>query len=250
MSTTPKTRQKRRSTKKETNSALKTHVSLQHLYNIRNNVLEMLNDRGYSENIKKNYADLTYHEFEKLHQHQKIHIYTYKNGESGRKNQCIVYFMDPYNDNGKNKAGFLKEMSYLEQTFEKNHDITLIIIAEDKEINDRMKGVEKYIKIYDEEYNTKKQNSNKFQTAMFYYSEISVNKTKHTLVPHHILLTTEEANNFLINNNIKKDEMAIISQSDPIVKYYGGKIGDVFKIIRKSPTTGIAPPFYRVVGFL
>ncbi len=57
------------------------------------------------------------------------------------------------------------------------------------------------------------------------------NVTKHHYVPSHVLLNENEAE--IIYNSYGKN-LPLIDKSDIIVRYYGGKIGNIFKIIRPN----------------
>ena len=68
----------------------------------------------------------------------------------------------------------------------------------------------------------------------------------HELVPEHIVLSEEEAEEVLKRYNTTKDKLPGILEEDPVVKAIGAKKGDIIKIIRDSPTAGKAV-YYRVV---
>jgi len=68
----------------------------------------------------------------------------------------------------------------------------------------------------------------------------------HQLVPKHIVLTEKESEKILKDFKISKDQIPKILITDPCVKRIGGKVGDIIKIIRESPTAGISE-FYRIV---
>ena len=60
----------------------------------------------------------------------------------------------------------------------------------------------------------------------------------HYLVPQHILLSPDEKENYLTIFNHQIRDMKKILLNDPIAKFYGAKVGDMFKIIRPSITAG------------
>lgn len=70
--------------------------------------------------------------------------------------------------------------------------------------------------------------------------------TKHVLVPKHIKLNQEEINELLQKYNVSLRQLPKISVKDPMSKLLEAKIGDVIKIIRKSPTAAQSD-FFRVV---
>lgn len=69
---------------------------------------------------------------------------------------------------------------------------------------------------------------------------------QHNLVPEHIILSDEEADNVLEELNVRLDQIPKILPNDPVVKAIGAKEGDVLKITRDSETAGVFVS-YRVV---
>ena len=70
---------------------------------------------------------------------------------------------------------------------------------------------------------------------VFCITELQYNITKHELVPKHILLSKEEA------KKMREFQIPFILRSDPIVRFYDFKRGDVIRIERKTL------PAYRLV---
>lgn len=68
----------------------------------------------------------------------------------------------------------------------------------------------------------------------------------HVLVPKHILLTKEEAQELFTKYNITPSQMPMISAKDPAIKDINAEVGDIIKILRNSPTEREAI-FYRIV---
>lgn len=62
---------------------------------------------------------------------------------------------------------------------------------------------------------------------------------EHELVPRHEILPLEEAIELLRKLRIEPWQLPWISADDPVVKRLGAKPGDIIKIIRKSPTSGV-----------
>lgn len=75
---------------------------------------------------------------------------------------------------------------------------------------------------------------------------VSSNIEKHSLVPKHIKLTKEEAEEVLNQFNISKKQLPRILKTDPAVTNLDVKQGDIIKIIRGSNTT-TESIFYRSV---
>lgn len=82
---------------------------------------------------------------------------------------------------------------------------------------------------------------------LFSYKELSYNVTHHTFVPKHILVSEEEKQQILTRFKVDEKKMPIIQISDPVCRYFNAKEGQMFKIIRKSNTTGESL-YYRIVG--
>jgi len=60
----------------------------------------------------------------------------------------------------------------------------------------------------------------------------------HRNVPPHRLLTPPEIENLLTSRNLKLSQFPSIKIDDPVCRYFGGKPGDVFEIVRNRPTVG------------
>ncbi|NPA86172.1 MAG: DNA-directed RNA polymerase subunit H [bacterium] len=69
---------------------------------------------------------------------------------------------------------------------------------------------------------------------------------EHELVPKHVVLPREEAEQLLRQLGVSKAKLPKISRDDPVVKELGAKPGDIIKIIRKNPFGGTSI-YYRVV---
>ncbi|MBN1323374.1 MAG: DNA-directed RNA polymerase subunit H [Methanotrichaceae archaeon] len=68
----------------------------------------------------------------------------------------------------------------------------------------------------------------------------------HELVPPHILLSPEEAEEVLHKFNVQAPQLPKVHVNDPVAKEIGSKVGDVIKVIRHSPTAKESV-FYRLV---
>ena len=68
----------------------------------------------------------------------------------------------------------------------------------------------------------------------------------HELVPSHIILSPEEVKEVLEKYNVESAQLPKIHITDPVVKEIGAEVGDILKILRKSPTAGESV-FYRLV---
>ncbi len=68
----------------------------------------------------------------------------------------------------------------------------------------------------------------------------------HENVPEHILLTPEEGEKVLGTYGIEAPQLPKIHINDPAAKEINAKVGDIIKIIRRSPTANQSV-FYRLV---
>ena len=68
----------------------------------------------------------------------------------------------------------------------------------------------------------------------------------HDSVPEHILLSTEECEVVLRTYGIESPQLPKIHINDPVAKEIGAKVGDIIKIVRRSPTAKQSV-FYRLV---
>ena len=77
--------------------------------------------------------------------------------------------------------------------------------------------------------------------------EEKLEEIEHELVPKHILLTPEEGKEVLKNINAKIEQFPKIFAKDPCAKAIGAQVGDIIKIIQKSPTAKEAIRYRTVV---
>ena len=66
---------------------------------------------------------------------------------------------------------------------------------------------------------------------LFQFKNLLFNITKHKFYRPHIILPTKEKNEFIKKYGKKIPKILI---TDPVVKYYNYKLGDILKIIRKN----------------
>uniref|UniRef100_A0A6C0F6A0 RNA polymerase subunit H/Rpb5 C-terminal domain-containing protein n=1 Tax=viral metagenome TaxID=1070528 RepID=A0A6C0F6A0_9ZZZZ len=86
-----------------------------------------------------------------------------------------------------------------------------------------------------------------YQITTFTINELSFNVTKHVLVPKHILIKSREFKKQLLKQMQCKDSnLPLISINDPVAKYFGASLGDLFKIERVDENA-IITPYYRLV---
>lgn len=114
-------------------------------------------------------------------------------------------------------------------------------------INETMKvkdGIHKIIIVDDVVFSNLKEN-NKF-VELFKTSELMLNLIDFKYCPKAIMLNEEEIKQVLKDYNVSKKQLPQFEKKDPLVRYYNGRKGDMFKIIRSSPVSEVAIA-YRVV---
>lgn len=84
-------------------------------------------------------------------------------------------------------------------------------------------------------------------TEIFLEHELMINIVDHEIVPKHIPLTKKEIEELYSKYNVKKSQMPLIFESDPISRYYNMKQGDVFRIIRASGKSGQTVTYRLVI---
>ena len=77
--------------------------------------------------------------------------------------------------------------------------------------------------------------------------ERSYNIFDHHLVPKHELLSKKEAEELMKEFHIRPYQLPYIRTSDPTAEVLGAKMGDILRIIRKSPTAGEVVVYRYVV---
>jgi len=75
-------------------------------------------------------------------------------------------------------------------------------------------------------------------TEIFTLDELLIVIIDHNIVPLHILLSEDEKNKYFSVFNHHPRDMKKMLVNDPVARFYGAKVGDLFKIIRSSITSG------------
>lgn len=192
------------------------------LYKVRQTILEMINDRGYSvPEIEK----ISFEEFVIKYNNKNLDIYI-NDIENNKK--IYVYFHNEVKNYSKNDLKNIMQKLINEY---QDSNINLILILREKENSAISKEL------------TKDSYKN---VEIFLKKNMIFNITKNEYVPKHILLNNEEEKELLDKYNTTKGKLPKISKTDPIAKYYGMKSDQICKIIRKSPEVG-EYLYYRLV---
>ncbi len=211
------------------------------MYRSRNVMIEMLSDRGYSIDSLTSYSR---EEFQSIYRN----FYKYYNEfipnspflpldikltHPTRDNTSIVIIWIPNLQVADAAAKFFTENS-------SNYESIILIIGQNFSLDDSK--YQKLLKKYEDNY-----------TVIFYqWKQVTVNITRHRLVPQFKLLSSNYHQKQL--ESIKKhyslyhyNQLPIQLARDPISLYYGAKPGDIFKIYRLDKHYGSGISFRFVV---
>lgn len=195
-------------------------------YKSRKTVLEMMKDRGY--NIEK-YENFSIHEIETMvTNHQK------SNKEISPIDIQLDDTLIKYVFTHKIRISNLTMLT--DYFIEEGNYKKIIFIVKDK-INIESPIEEHFTNIF---------NTTGIFIQYFYLDSLTFNITKHSIVPHHSILSDNESEELVNSLHItSKDKLPKITKSDPVAKYYGLNIGQIVRITRPSETTGITY-YYRI----
>jgi DNA-directed RNA polymerase subunit H (RpoH/RPB5) len=171
----------------------------------RETIIELLNDRGYD--LTNYLIEITLDEIKASYMKNKINLLT----QDGKIN--TIFWDEPLN--------ISKINNHISELKKENLNLVLLILGRNN--------------VDDEITISQKRNLDsifgKIDYEIFYIDELVFNITKHHYVPSHVLLNEKESE--IIYNSYGKN-LPLIDKSDIIVRYYGGKIGNIFKIIRPN----------------
>ena len=131
----------------------------------------------------------------------------------------------------------------------KFYKFKLNTIKNDKEIETLINTYSKYHKILivsDLTIKANKQIADIQNFEVFKINEVIRDIAQHHLVPKHILLSKEQAEQVIDEYKFKKKDMGRIYIDDPMVKYLYAKKDDIIQIIRPSIYAGYST-YYRLV---
>ena len=221
------------------------------LYKVYNNTLEMLKERGYQEYVDKYYSGDTFNDFKKKYKDDNLTVHVYKTEKDYETNtdikvQCIAYFVRSDSRVGKVKQQFYRLMEDIKQTFDPTANlVNLVFIADDKDRNPNMSSISKYVGLYQSELNPTK--TQRYKLELFTFAEKSFNLPDHILFPRHKLIKDPEIIKEIIKQyKCRRDHLPKVYINDAASRYYGAERGNLFKIYRQSPSSGIEIA-YRIV---
>jgi DNA-directed RNA polymerase I, II, and III subunit RPABC1 len=192
-------------------------------FRVRKTSMEMLEDRGFQvsqEDKNMNYEDFT----NRLEENAIQLIAIHRNNPI--KMAYVTFILDA-------KSFTKKDLVALKASIDDKYPTNemTVIIVQDKQTPQIAKELQNdEYKLYE----------------IFSMKNLMFNITHHEIVPKHILLSQEEAEQILKQYQTTKAQLPKLLTTDPVAKYYGMKAGDICKIIRQSPMTGESY-YYRIL---
>jgi DNA-directed RNA polymerase subunit H (RpoH/RPB5) len=195
---------------------------------IINNLKEMLLDRGDNiDEFEEHEVDIDRDEF--YNDKNVIELHT--------SNTTIIFALTK-----KLRRSILEELRDSSEDMMKfvekyNNKLNVILVfSNDTNSTPIVQQLNKYDKILQKQGGT---------LQCFHIKNLLFNPTKHSLVPKHTKLTTNELSEVMDKYIIKKTQMPYILHTDVIAKWLGLKHGDIVKIERFNENSGISY-YYRV----
>ena len=196
------------------------------IYKARQNLLEILEERGYDVT---SYNNFSINEISIMLETNQLDMLLENNST---QNKIYVKYYVSKVLKTQNIYDMVEDLFHLESILSKKDDF--IIITKD-EPNDTLKQNVKDIWMSDKMY-----------ISLLNIKRLQFNGLKHDSVPRHIKLTETEKEEYRKKYNILSDkQIADISYFDPISLLSGFRPGDIIHIKRKS-RTAIESDFYRM----
>jgi len=200
------------------------------VYKSRTNLLDMLEQYGYNV---ADYVNFSTNEIDAMFSQQQLDMLM--TNENGTK--CYVkYFISNQVQTKTMRVQALDEIIedlYFTEGVLGKQDVLIVII--DNDPNDTMKDRIQYLYDHDEIY-----------VNMFNIKRLQFNVLKHEKQPQAFVLTEEQTQKFMKENNVKKlAELPEISRFDPLAMAICLRPGQIVRLHRKSPTALISI-YYRV----
>ena len=217
-------------------------ISLDDIFLVRNTAMEMISQRGF--NVDRSTKCISKDRLSIMYQHFISQI--------GKKNRSsildihilnedsqayIAWCPDTNIDNNIKKIG--KEFR---ETCNPGEYDDLIIIMMSRDVpNENLLSYE---------------SSN---VTIFSIANLTVNITKHSLVPRHRVLDINESNKILKRLRVTRGNIPQINRfyteednckGDPVARFYGMRSGDIVEITRRQKTSGDHNFYREVVGLL
>jgi DNA-directed RNA polymerase I, II, and III subunit RPABC1 len=196
------------------------------IYNSRKNLLEILEERGFSV---ANYSNFSITDVGILTENNQLDMLL-ENGTTNKKIYVKYYVTKLIKP--QNIYDIVEDLFHLESILEKKDDLMIVIKDEPNDtLLENIKDIWTTDKIYISLVNIKR---------------LQFNILKHTLVPKHTILSDDEKELFMKKYNIlDNSQIPDISYFSPVSIVIGLRPDNVVKIERASRTS-ITSEFYRI----
>ena len=212
--------------------SINSNISINDLYKSRNIIIEIMSDIGYNVN---DYANFSITELNSMRQNNQLDMLLEKNDAndvSKRKNKIYVRYYLGKIIRPANLQEMMDDLFNLEEILTKED--TLFIIIKD-EPNETLLNEVKHIWEKDGIF-----------IVVESIKRLQFNILKHSMVPKHRILSTQETDVVMKRYNItQKVNFPDISRFDPVARAIGIRPGDVCHITRPSKTA-IEADYYRI----
>ena len=212
--------------------SINANISINDLYKSRNIIIEIMRDIGYNVN---DYANFSITELNSMRQNNQLDMLLEKkeaNPDTNRKNKMYIRYYLGKIIRPANLQEMIDDLFNLEEILTKED--TLFIIIKD-EPNETLLNEVKHIWEKDGIF-----------IVVESIKRLQFNILKHSMVPKHRILSTQETDIIMKRYNItQKVNFPDISRFDPVARAIGIRPGDVCHITRPSKTA-IEADYYRI----
>ena len=212
--------------------SINANISINDLYKSRNIIIEIMRDIGYNVD---DYANFSITELNSMRQNNQLDMLLEKtdaNPETKRKNKMYIRYYLGKIIRPANLQEMIDDLFNLEEILTKED--TLFIIIKD-EPNETLLNEVKHIWEKDGIF-----------IVVESIKRLQFNILKHSMVPKHRILSTQETDVVMKRYNItQKVNFPDISRFDPVARAIGIRPGDVCHITRPSKTA-IEADYYRI----
>jgi DNA-directed RNA polymerase subunit H (RpoH/RPB5) len=229
-------------------------------FEIKKTLLEMIRDRGYDISKENDILYMDDDGFIKYY-NSLLDKYNYESPDKQKISNLesfLLFSSNTYYSVNKTdlkilKIGFLElKVNKAKISSEQISDLISKLTIEPK--NQKKEYCDELILIINDEIvpAAKKQldDLTSVNTSIFFDKELFYNPTNHIDCPQFFLLTDTEKSDLIRNLRCKLSDFLIIKHSDPVIKYYGWKRGQIVKIIRDDEFYNVISPIsinYRVI---
>ena len=195
------------------------------VYKSRNNLLEILETRGFDIS---NYEGFSLNEIHTLVNNQQLDMIF-----EGEYKIYVKYFIEKML-RPNNVHDIIEDLYNIEQLLTKNDELVIIIKEEPNDTLQKLQSV-----IYEEE---------QIFINIININRLQFNILKHSMVPKHRILNNEEKEEVIAKYNILDHNIPPISRYDPVAQVIGLRPSQYCEILRPSKTFRDSNIFRGVVA--